>query len=82
MYSLELNSVTFKKSSLNFLVLSLKDPQDTPWTNASLVSVLGYPTYGSKPTADAKTSASLFAQAMKNMVLNFEFDYAAAIIKY
>jgi hypothetical protein len=46
------------------------------------VSVLGYPTYGSKPTADAKTSASLFAQAMKNMVLNFEFDYAAAIIKY
>ncbi len=64
------------------MVLSLKDPKDTPWTNASLVSVPGYPTYGSKPTADAKKSTSLFAQTMNNMVLNFEFDYAAAIIKY
>ena len=46
------------------------------------MSVPGYPTYGSKPTADAKKSTSLFAQTMNNMVLNFEFDYAAAIIKY
>ncbi len=46
------------------------------------MSVPGYPFYGSKPTADAKTSASLFAQTMNNMVLDFEFDYAVAIIKY
>ena len=59
-----------------------QDPKDTPWTNSSLVSVSGYPTYGSKPTADANTTVSLFAQSMNNMLLNFTFDYAAAIIKY
>ena len=64
------------------LVLSFKDPQDTPWTNENLVSVPGYPTYGSKPTADAKTSVSLFAQTMNKLVLDFEVDYAVAIIKY
>jgi hypothetical protein len=62
-----------------FFVLPIKDPQDTPWTNVSLVNVSKT---GSKPTADSKTSVSLFAQKMKNMVLNFEYDYAAAIIKY
>ena len=62
--------------------LNLEDPKDTPWTNSSLVSVSGYPTYGSKPTADANTSVSLFAQTMNNMQLNFTFDYAAAIMKY
>ena len=46
------------------------------------MSVPGYPSYGSKPTADSKTSVSLFAQIMNNMVLDFEFDYAAAIVKY
>ncbi len=60
----------------------MKEPEDTPWTNATLVGVTGFPTYKEKPTANAKTSASLFAQTMNNMVLDFEFDYAAAFMKY
>ena len=65
-----------------FFVLPIKDPQDTPWTNLSKVSVPGNLTYKSKPAVDAKTSAYLFAQTMNNMKLDFEYDYAAAIMKY
>jgi hypothetical protein len=46
------------------------------------VSVTRYPFHKSIPTADAKKSASLFEKTMNDMKLDFEFDYAAAMIKY
>ena len=69
-------------------VLIFNDDSMTPWTNVNLVGVTSYqysyyqnnPQYGYAISANA--SIRQFANVIKNMNLNFTFDYAIAIMKY
>ena len=66
-------------------VLIITDESQTPWTNSSIVSVPGYPYYGNgfrnRSTARANVSLNEFAYSLKNMKLDFSYDYAVAVTK-
>ena len=66
-------------------VLIITDESQTPWTNSSIVGVPGYPYYGVgsryRSTAQANVSLNEFANSLKNMNLDFSYDYAVAVTK-
>ena len=69
-------------------VLILNNDSLTPWTNTNLVRVRDYPYlyYNDNRlnghAISANASIRQFANVIKNMNLNFTFDYAIAIMKY
>jgi hypothetical protein len=68
--------------------LIFNDDSLTQWTDVRLVGVTDYPYryYQNNPifgnAVSATDSINLFANVINNMVLNFTFDYAVAIMKY
>ena len=66
-------------------LLMFPNQADTPWTNANLVSVPGYPYYNNNPlnppTCLMDRSVTLFANTMNSLSLSFSYDYAVAVMK-
>ena len=64
------------------LLLILKDPNATQWTNTTLCGVTGYPSYNNRIPIVVDTSIQLFAKYMNaiSSSLVFDFDHAVAII--
>ena len=57
-------------------VLILEDPTKTPWTTSQSSS-----SHGSRNIIYDDVTITSFAQAMENMSLNYNFDYAVAVMK-
>ena len=66
-------------------LLILTGESQTPWTNSTIVGVPGNPYYGvgylNRSTALVNVSLNEFANSLKNMNLDFSYDYAVAVTK-